>query len=141
MNAAAKECGVCTEEFDEKLTCPRIFQCSHTLCTSCIDRLITDKTKKCPFCKRTFKANLSKDIVVNTLAIELIKCLSLQEKNSKPSTQGKVCSMKERLEDIKKETRQISCLHLADCQEAQKQIEKTLKELTTLQENIKQKKQ
>ncbi|XP_068222461.1 uncharacterized protein [Palaemon carinicauda] len=72
----AKECGICSQEFDEDARCPRLLTCSHCLCTWCIKHLLTEKTKFCPFCRQEIRGNTIKDFRVNTCVLDLLRYAS-----------------------------------------------------------------
>jgi len=71
--------------------------------------------------------------------MELMKYISAVEGLSlKPAPVDRVPPRKKIIENLKKETLETSSLCLVNCQEAEKQIEKTLKEITNLEINIKE---
>ena len=51
-------CQVCFEDFEKDgKRVPRILPCSHTLCESCIKRIIQDDKLECPYCRKTHEAD------------------------------------------------------------------------------------
>ncbi|XP_068226640.1 uncharacterized protein [Palaemon carinicauda] len=66
------ECGVCTNPFSEE-HCPKILPCSHTFCCRCIEEIISNQTKACPFCREEFTASSTNDLVFNRTVLEAAK--------------------------------------------------------------------
>lgn len=136
---AANECGVCHEEFDEATRCPRIFKCFHSFCTSCIDRLIKTNSKQCPFCRLPFDAKRATDVNLNLTALQFMKSIAFQESSYyKTAMKNKDTPLKERLNRLKRDTRETSSRHLVHCQEIQNQTEKTLEEVMNIKKIITQ---
>lgn len=68
-------CIVCLEAYgDDRL--PRTLACGHSYCTSCIDQLIGNKNKRCPDCRKTFKAAKSANLSVNYSLMNLLRSVA-----------------------------------------------------------------
>ena len=51
-SAEGLECSVCCLPFDDQNICPRILNCGHSFCTSCLERFLTADNKiQCPTCR------------------------------------------------------------------------------------------
>ena len=72
------QCPVCYEEFEEAGDhVPRILPCSHTLCESCIPRLIEYNRLSCPICKKRHDAGRAENrFPQNIFTLELIRTRS-----------------------------------------------------------------
>ena len=68
-------CQVCFEEFTEDgAHVPRLLPCTHTLCHSCIGRMIQDRKLECPECRVKHKAkNEEKSFAQNKYILSQIK--------------------------------------------------------------------
>jgi len=62
MDLDSLTCSICFSEYDHEDHEPKVIPgCGHTLCSTCIDNLISQATKfECPFCKKSFKINKKK---------------------------------------------------------------------------------
>ena len=69
MASKGPQCSVCTECYDDKKKCPRLLSCGHSFCSSCLEKLLHDKTIACPTCRNP--------IVVPTGVQGLIKNFAL----------------------------------------------------------------
>ncbi|XP_068226636.1 putative leucine-rich repeat-containing protein DDB_G0290503 isoform X3 [Palaemon carinicauda] len=81
------ECGVCTNPFSEE-HCPKILPCSHTFCCRCIEEIISNQTKACPFCREEFTASSTNDLVFNRIALDAAKQFLSFDKEPKISSRG-----------------------------------------------------
>ena len=74
-------CQVCFEKFtDEGDQVPRILPCSHTLCHTCIGRLIQGQKIECPECRKKHEAkNKEESFPQNKYMVMLIKRKSSEE--------------------------------------------------------------
>lgn len=57
MRDSESECTVCSEEYkDSGDHIPRLLPCSHTICESCVSKMIAEDALECPECKKTHPA-------------------------------------------------------------------------------------
>ncbi|XP_068226165.1 uncharacterized protein [Palaemon carinicauda] len=132
----SKECGVCCEDYDEVVHCPRILKCYHTLCTDCIRRSIRSNSQRCPFCRRPFRVNAAHEVPVNQAALDLLKCFFSLESTLKTSRCGS-CSANELYNhDPLTEMNEVCGELLTRCHESKKRIANILKHIDKLQEDI-----
>lgn len=84
---ASKECSICNEVFSEASHCPKILPCSHCFCAPCIDAMIANDCKSCPFCRKDFGAKAAKDLGTNFNLLDILQYVSEleQSKESTPS--------------------------------------------------------
>ncbi|KAK7072423.1 hypothetical protein SK128_021271, partial [Halocaridina rubra] len=118
-------CGLCSIAFDEGGKCPRILPCSHCICGDCIDSLIVQDSKHCPFCRQNFEGISCKDFGRNTSLIEVIKYALHIDETEKLRLNGLKDSPTNRLEDIYKDTSDIcsqSKENLSDVEEKIKEV-------------------
>lgn len=54
MEEVKLECSVCGERYARGEHCPRSLLCGHVFCTTCLDRVISAGSPKCPTCSRPF---------------------------------------------------------------------------------------
>lgn len=48
------DCGVCYRTYTSRRRCPRLLQCKHSFCESCLRALLTpERDIVCPMCRRT----------------------------------------------------------------------------------------
>ena len=75
------QCQVCFQDFGEDgAHVPRLLPCTHTLCHSCIGRLIQEDTIECPECRKKHEAkNEEKSFPQNKYILTQIKRKSTQE--------------------------------------------------------------
>lgn len=73
MDANALECGVCNELYDEGQFRPRILPCSHTHCSSCIQKLISSRRMSCPVCRKQFLAFSVNNLMINRSLIDVVR--------------------------------------------------------------------
>ncbi|XP_068211132.1 tripartite motif-containing protein 59-like [Palaemon carinicauda] len=83
MASSIVECDICCNVFSDD-NYPRILPCSHTFCSSCINRIIATHSKTCPACRKKFTATSAGDLTINRIALDVVKQLSI--KNVKPET-------------------------------------------------------
>lgn len=127
---------MCHEEYDQEAKCPRIFKCFHTLCTACVAQLITSNRKQCPFCGGNFKASSAKNVMINHVALELVKYILVQDfELSKGGEKGSASALKQRIKNLTADLKESTSHHLVNCQSIQKQMGKLVKEITD-QQNI-----
>ncbi|XP_064084443.1 E3 ubiquitin-protein ligase TRIM32-like isoform X2 [Macrobrachium nipponense] len=135
----SKECGVCCEDYDQDIRCPRILKCYHTLCTDCISRSIRSNNQRCPFCRRPFRVNTAHEVTVNQAALDLVKFISIQESNSK-SDENRCYACKSCSPDPVVEMNETCGELLMQCTASQKQVANILKYIEELHGDIKQEK-
>ena len=74
------QCQVCFEEFEENGDhVPRLLPCTHTLCHSCIGRMIRGTRIECPECRKKHEAKDEKSFSQNKYVLTLIKSKSTKE--------------------------------------------------------------
>src|SRR5690349_215403 len=56
-NSNILSCKICLFSYDDETHNPKVLLCGHTLCQSCFTCILTEKTYKCPFCKKEFNKN------------------------------------------------------------------------------------
>ena len=93
------QCPVCYEEFEEAGDhVPRILPCSHTLCDSCIPRLMEYNRLSCPICKKRHDAGRAENrFPQNIFTLELIKTRS-EVSSRKLNDESRKCPDHERNE-------------------------------------------
>jgi uncharacterized protein YbaR (Trm112 family) len=57
-------CPICFDTFNDKDKIPRILQCGHTFCQSCLMDLRTSNILTCPTCRKYFSADV-KQLIKN----------------------------------------------------------------------------
>ncbi|XP_068216164.1 tripartite motif-containing protein 59-like [Palaemon carinicauda] len=87
MESSVLECGVCTNPFSEE-HCPKILPCSHTFCCRCIEEIISNQTKACPFCREEFTASSTDDLLFNRTVLEAAKQFLSFDKEPNISSRG-----------------------------------------------------
>ncbi|XP_068216161.1 uncharacterized protein [Palaemon carinicauda] len=118
MESSVLECGVCTNPFSEE-HCPKILPCSHTFCCRCIDEIISNQTKACPFCREEFTASSTDDLVFNRTVLEAAKQFLSFHKEPKISSRGSGMSFG----NLNKDLREIFILKaIANCNEVTSQM-------------------
>ena len=72
------DCPVCLETMQNppRLRVPKLLQCSHSVCASCLPQLVKDNTICCPLCKFVMPYNNS--VPNNTTMIRLIDALKIE---------------------------------------------------------------
>ena len=80
-------CQVCLEEYGEDGDhVPRLLPCTHTVCESCIKKLISDKKLNCPECRTKHEAEKEvKTFPQNKYLIAQIRRLAREEKENRES--------------------------------------------------------
>ncbi|CAL4184405.1 unnamed protein product, partial [Meganyctiphanes norvegica] len=73
------ECIVCFSIYDDKERRPRFMPCGHTLCSSCLEKAISDNSKMCPKCRRKYQASSMNDLPVNFSLMGLVTSERLPE--------------------------------------------------------------
>jgi hypothetical protein len=59
-------CCICTETYDSIVRCPRVLRCGHSLCQSCLGRLLRcGAAKACPECRFDIRPNRIADFPKN----------------------------------------------------------------------------
>ena len=66
-------CSVCAENYDAFVRCPRVLRCGHSLCQSCLSRIIrVPAVKACPECRFAIKPNRAADFPKNFALLQLL---------------------------------------------------------------------
>ena len=69
-------CSVCAENYDNSARCPRVLRCGHTLCQSCLGRIIRGPAAKaCPECRFQIKPNRTADFPKNYALLQLFPAI------------------------------------------------------------------
>ncbi|XP_068237516.1 uncharacterized protein [Palaemon carinicauda] len=118
-----KECGICNEIFNEEKNCPKILPCFHCLCAGCIDQLIGNNLKSCPFCRKEFHALSAKDFGTNFNLLDIIKYVNeLEELSKLTPSRVKGNRSLQLLSNCKAESMEISRESRAMCKKATNNI-------------------
>ena len=69
-------CSVCAENYDAAVRCPRVLRCGHSLCQSCLTRIIrVPALKACPECRFVIKADRAADFPKNFALLHLLPAI------------------------------------------------------------------
>ncbi|CAL4083567.1 unnamed protein product, partial [Meganyctiphanes norvegica] len=74
------ECLVCFSIYDDKERRPRFMPCGHTLCSSCLEKAITENSKTCPKCRRSYTASNVENLPVNFSLMGLVTSQNTSDK-------------------------------------------------------------
>ncbi len=120
------ECPICLEQkTDNRLLIP----CGHGLCFDCLEKLISQKNRHCPHCKKEFKphskaSNFVKDYQKNSL-VEFL----LQEKSQAELTEDQAWDQQEKLVNelaeriLVLEAKLRECEQLVSCKNSLKELD------------------
>jgi len=68
MDNSLPPCPICFQEFNDQTREPRILNCGHTVCLSCLTQILLDGARKCPLCNQrlesTSKDNFKKNYIL-----------------------------------------------------------------------------
>ncbi|XP_068227237.1 uncharacterized protein [Palaemon carinicauda] len=123
----SKECGICNEVFDEIQNCPKNLPCSHCICMQCIDQLIKNERKLCPFCRRPFEESSAQAFATNLTVLGLVKYVSELE----ASIQGRhqqtdLDPFVNLLKNCRLENREITLVNIERCKQSATQVMKAI---------------
>ncbi|CAL4244954.1 unnamed protein product, partial [Meganyctiphanes norvegica] len=59
------ECAICSEDFNETTHRPKVLQCGHSFCCSCLERCFDEGEDSCGICRSPHNARSVNDIPVN----------------------------------------------------------------------------
>ena len=83
-------CSVCAENYDADVRCPRVLRCGHSLCQSCLSRIIrVPAVKACPECRFVIKPNRAADFPKNFALLQLLPEIPASEPCSDTSCNGR----------------------------------------------------
>jgi hypothetical protein len=72
-------CCICTENYDDTVRCPRVLRCGHSLCQTCLNRLLRcPGAKACPECRRAITPNRTADFPKNFALLQLLPAIPAQ---------------------------------------------------------------
>jgi len=128
MEALAKECMICSNDFDE-VNFPMLIPCGHSLCQVCLEKLFKLSTKpQCPYCR--FQLNPMQKVIPN---LELLNVLTLSE-NSSVFLDKKV--LKGELKDLLEKERTLDSKYYQTLQTNIKTIRSFKKPLHQIQKQV-----
>ena len=64
MNHIILDCPVCFDRYDQSSKCPRMLNCGHTFCHSCLERILQN-SKLCSTCNKKITFNNVGDVPIN----------------------------------------------------------------------------
>lgn len=78
------KCADCHQYFGEKGKSPHVLPCLHSVCTSCLKRLIENQNIRCPECSETFEArgNDINNFPIDSGRRHLVDCYRVQKKSA-----------------------------------------------------------
>ncbi|XP_064098561.1 E3 ubiquitin-protein ligase TRAIP-like isoform X2 [Macrobrachium nipponense] len=126
-------CKMCSNIFNED-RCPRILSCSHSLCSGCIEKLISSQKKKCIVCNEEFIADSHENFLINSDLLDAAKQLPamLAESTNAPTKSKKAFLMT--TEDFKKN---ITKRGIADCLGEEAEVNDLIKSYSDMRKRVK----
>ncbi|KAK7067097.1 hypothetical protein SK128_011267 [Halocaridina rubra] len=138
MATNPRDCPICDEAYNEENRRPRILNCSHTICTDCIDNILSEDEQLCPFCRSPFTANDATDLKVNQAVLDLIDYYEAGE--HKVSDEVNSRSLMDSLNHYKTIAMGANQLQARNCQNVIQRLEKTIdavEKLRLMKEQVK----
>ncbi|XP_064083107.1 E3 ubiquitin-protein ligase TRIM32-like [Macrobrachium nipponense] len=125
-----RECPVCKQEFNGEDRRPRNLQCSHHLCTSCIDTMLRNGASFCPICREYVSGVSAKHFKINYGVEDFMRFQDSADsgKGSHP--------MSKRMARITKEYIDATEQLVNDCEDREGQLKDRLNKITPLEEDL-----
>ncbi|XP_064083783.1 uncharacterized protein LOC135199556 isoform X1 [Macrobrachium nipponense] len=125
-----RECPVCKQEFNGEDRRPRNLQCSHHLCTSCIDTMLRNGASFCPICREYVSGVSAKHFKINYGVEDFMRFQDSADrgKGSHPMSKRMARMTKEYIDATEK--------LVNDCEDREGQLKDRLNTITPLEEDL-----